>query len=351
MTGLRIGSFCSGIGGLDLAVEAHYRATTAWFCEVEPAPSKVLAARWPGVPNHGDLTAADWANVEPVDIGTAGYPCQPFSTAGKRQGTEDERHLWPAVRDAVGVLRPRKLVLENVRGHLSSGFDAVLADLAGLGFDAEWGVFRSTDVGAPHQRARLFVVATNTDIVGLERRDSERRVSELATSERRPVDPAGDSPTTNADYVGLERAGRTRDRRQGSANNDQPATNANETDGFPIDDLHGPRGGELHTGRFADRRCTDSDRPGDRQRTNWGKYAAAVGRWEHIIGRQAPAPTDANRRLNPDFPEWMMGFPTGWTACGLSRAQRLKAIGNSVQPQTALLALSELDPQLPSEHL
>jgi DNA (cytosine-5)-methyltransferase 1 len=159
----RIGSFCSGIGGLDLAVAAHYNASHAWFCEYDPAPSKVLDHHWPDTLNHGDLTSTDWTAAEPVDIVTAGYPCQPFSTAGQRKGFDDERHIWPAIRDAISVLRPRVVVLENVRGHLSLGFDSVLGDLAGLGFDAEWGTFRSSDIGAPHRRERLYVVATVTD--------------------------------------------------------------------------------------------------------------------------------------------------------------------------------------------
>ena len=159
----RIGSFCSGIGGLDLAVAAHYNASHAWFCEYDSAPSKVLDHHWPDTLNHGDLTSTDWTAAEPVDIVTAGYPCQPFSTAGQRKGTEDERHIWPAIRNAISVLRPRVVVLENVRGHLSLGFDSVLGDLAGLGFDAEWGTFRSSDIGAPHRRERLYVVATVTD--------------------------------------------------------------------------------------------------------------------------------------------------------------------------------------------
>lgn len=112
---------CSGYGGLDLAAESVTGGTTAWVVEYDPAPSRILAHRFPGVPNHGDLTTTDWAAVEPVDVLTAGYPCQPFSQAGKRRGTDDARHLWPYIADAVRVLRPRYVVLENVSGHLSLG--------------------------------------------------------------------------------------------------------------------------------------------------------------------------------------------------------------------------------------
>jgi DNA (cytosine-5)-methyltransferase 1 len=152
---MRVGSLFTGYGGLDMAVGGDL----AWYAEVEPAACKVLAAHYPGVPNLGDITQVDWSAVEPVDVITGGYPCQPFSNAGKRKGKDDERHLWPYVRDAIGAIRPRWAVLENVRGHLSLGFADVLADLADLGVSARWGVVRAADAGAPHNRARLFIVA------------------------------------------------------------------------------------------------------------------------------------------------------------------------------------------------
>ncbi len=158
---MRIGSLFSGYGGADLAVQSVFPdATPAWFVEYDKHPSTILAKRFPGVKNYGDVTTVDWAAVEPVDILTAGWPCQPFSHAGQRRGTDDDRHLWPYVADALRVLRPRYMFGENVAGHLSLGFDTVLADLAGLGFDARWGVVRASDAGAPHRRARLFIAAT-----------------------------------------------------------------------------------------------------------------------------------------------------------------------------------------------
>src|SRR5690606_27324917 len=92
-----------------------------------------------------------------------GYPCQPFSVAGKRKGTSDARHLWPYIARALRVLRPRSAFFENVANHLRLGFADVLADLAALGFDAAWATVRASDVGAPHRRERLFVLAVATD--------------------------------------------------------------------------------------------------------------------------------------------------------------------------------------------
>lgn len=168
---LTIGSLCTGYGGLDMAVQSVVGGRLAWVSDILPASCTVLAAHHPDVPNLGDFTVTDWTTVERVDVFTAGYPCQPFSTAGKRKGTKDERHLWPYVRDAIRALRPRLAFLENVAGHLTLGFDVVLADLAALGMSARWGVVRASDAGAPHGRARLFIVAWFADAedVGLER--------------------------------------------------------------------------------------------------------------------------------------------------------------------------------------
>jgi site-specific DNA-cytosine methylase len=157
---VKVASLCAGIGGADLALEALGH-DIAWHAEIDPDASAVLAHHWPDVPNVGDIKAADWGSVEPVDALVAGYPCQPFSMAGQRKGEDDPRHLWPAVRDAVVELRPHYVFLENVPGHVTKGLLSVLGDLASLGFDAEWGVLGSHHVGGCHRRDRLWVAAAD----------------------------------------------------------------------------------------------------------------------------------------------------------------------------------------------
>jgi DNA (cytosine-5)-methyltransferase 1 len=152
---MRVGSLFTGYGGLDMAVGGDL----AWYAEIEPAACEVLAHHHPDVPNLGDITEVDWSQVEPVDIITGGYPCQPFSHAGSRKGKDDERHLWPYVRDAIYALRPRYAILENVSGHLTLGLADVLSDLTQIGFNAEWGTYRASDIGAPHRRERVFIIA------------------------------------------------------------------------------------------------------------------------------------------------------------------------------------------------
>ncbi len=162
-------ALCAGIGGLDLGISfavPSYRP--ACYVEIEAYAACVLAARMEAgdlhpAPIYSDLRTFDgrpWRGL--VDVISAGYPCQPFSVAGNRKGAEDPRHLWPHVLRVVCEVEPRFVFLENVRGHLSLGFAQVLGDLAGAGFDAEWGVFPAGGpggVGAPHRRERLFVFA------------------------------------------------------------------------------------------------------------------------------------------------------------------------------------------------
>jgi DNA (cytosine-5)-methyltransferase 1 len=179
----RIGSLFSGAGGLDMAVEAVFGGHTVWHSEIDTAASKVLAHRWPGVPNLGDITKVDWADVPAVDILCGGFPCQDVSAAGKRAGIRDGTRsgLWAVFADAIDHLRPPIVVIENVRGLLSAAAHrvepdeatvgdgaggpvlraagAVLGDLADLGYDAQWATVSAASVGAPHRRERVFIVA------------------------------------------------------------------------------------------------------------------------------------------------------------------------------------------------
>jgi DNA (cytosine-5)-methyltransferase 1 len=158
---LTVGSLFSGIGGLDLGLE-RAGMRVIWQSEIDPYAIKVLKKHWPEVPNHGDIKRIDWRAIEPVDVICGGYPCQPFSTAGKRRGTDDPRHLWPWVRAAISELRPRYAILENVRGHLTMGGTIVIGDLAQIGYDAEWRVISAAGLGANHRRQRVLIVAYPT---------------------------------------------------------------------------------------------------------------------------------------------------------------------------------------------
>lgn len=176
---LTVGSLFSGIGGFDLGLE-RAGMKIIWQSEIDPFACKVLKKHWPDVPNLGDITKVDWSEVERPDVICGGYPCQPFSQAGKRGGENDARHLWPAMHNAIRVLRPRYALMENVRGHLSLGFNRVLGDLAEIGYDAEWQVIPAAAVGAPHKRERVFVVAYPNDTGN---RTPERRIDDNGSTQ------------------------------------------------------------------------------------------------------------------------------------------------------------------------
>lgn len=153
------GSLFAGIGGFDLGLE---RAgwTPRWQCEIDPYCRRVLERHWPDIPRYGDIKRVDWGSVERVDLIAGGFPCQPFSTAGLQRRLADPRWLWPEFARAIRQLGPRYVLVENVPGILvGGGMDAVLGDLAALGYDAEWESIPAAAVGAPHLRWRVWIVA------------------------------------------------------------------------------------------------------------------------------------------------------------------------------------------------
>jgi DNA (cytosine-5)-methyltransferase 1 len=157
---VRYGSLCSGVGGLDLAVEVVFGAEVAWHAEVDREACRVLEKHWPGVPNYGDITAGNWEWAIPVNMVVAGPPCQPVSQAGQKKGPRDGRFLWDAVFEIVGVVRPGWVVFENPPG-IRPWLPAIFYRLAQMGFVGCYGVVSAADVGACHRRERYFVLAAH----------------------------------------------------------------------------------------------------------------------------------------------------------------------------------------------
>jgi DNA (cytosine-5)-methyltransferase 1 len=363
-----IGSLCTGYGGLDMAVQEVLGGSLGWVSDVDPGACRILAHRHPHVPNIGDLTVADWQQIvdtygRPYAV-CGGYPCQPFSLAGLLKGTKDERHLWPHIARALGVLRPRYAIFENVANHLRIGFDVVLADLADLGFDVEWDVVRADEVGAPHQRRRLIVLAVAQDADSAARGQRGIAASREAQGGRARSDVGGrgraPASDTDGDAVrqqsvakpgggGAPVAGRHR----AELATDSDIIVAGEYSELP------PGRDTVQRGVWADSpRCgtaaADASRGGQQpneQRVQpgepdvaWGRFRPAVARWEAVTGRCAPWATDDRGRLNPAFVEWMMGLDVGHVTAvpGLTRNEQLKALGNGVVPQQAAAALRML---------
>lgn len=164
-------SLCSGYGGIDLglkrAIGGHLR--TVAFVEIEAFAAANLAAKaeaglLDNAPIWSDLKRFPWGKFHGlVDILSGGYPCQPFSAAGKRLGAEDPRHLWPYISAGIALMRPSVCFFENVEGHISLGLSDVIEDLGRLGYRTTWGIFSASEVGAPHQRKRIFILAQRID--------------------------------------------------------------------------------------------------------------------------------------------------------------------------------------------
>lgn len=159
-------SLCTGVGALDIGVRRSLQrlqveSHTVAFAENDEDCCKVLERHYPEIPNIGDLTAFDnWKEfVGTVRIIVAGFPCQPFSLAGNRKGTNDDRYIWPSIEQAIRTIRPEYVFLENVAGFRSQGFSEVSGSLASLGYDLRWHSVRASDIGAPHRRDRVFIVA------------------------------------------------------------------------------------------------------------------------------------------------------------------------------------------------
>ena len=384
---LKIGSLFSGIGGLDLAVEEFFDAQTAWHCEWDEEPSKVLAARWPGVSNYRDVRTVDWAAVEPVDIMCGGFPCQDVSLAGRRAGMKGGTRsgLWSEFARAIDIVRPSVVVIENVRGLLSAdagsnvepcpwcmgdgadeyhlrALDAVVADLSDLGFDAEWTGLRAADVGAPHGRFRFFLLAYARDFRHERPWPSRDRGTRPEDCGRRADAPLTLLPTPAAggfnETESIEEWTARRERVKESTGNGNgfgmplgvavrllPTTTAG--DAKSSRNSTAARRRVPPTGVHAGDTLTDAVVPvSGSPLVEWGEYEPAIRLWE-LLTRPAPAPTlpdgkNGNHRLAAVFPEWMMGYSAGWVTDILRRNPAIKACGNGVVPQQAYAALSVL---------
>lgn len=388
-----IGSLFTGYGGLDMGVSMALDpdARVAWTSDVEPGPCKLAAVRWPDIPNLGDITQINWADVEPVDIICGGSPCQDLSLAGKRAGmsTGTRSGLWESMAAAVETIRPRLVVWENVLGALSArayspveqepgmlGTESarpylraagrVAGDLASLGYSSAWRVVRASDAGAPHQRARFFLIGYPDGQPWDMRRTTTPGQTQGGRPQREPTGP-GDSTLMPTPTASDHKAGRHQDGTGHSLTQavqllpTPQATYAPRSSAGYGPNLHEavgllptPKAGDGVMGlpRTSGRPPEKSTHLATRlEYTDYGNYAPAIARWEQVTGRQAPPPTNPPRReggkpqLSARFVEWLMGLPDGHVTgpdLDLSRERQLRMLGNGVVPQQAALAVGTL---------
>ena len=289
---MKVGSLFSGIGGFDLGLErAGYEIS--WQVENNEHARKVLRKHWPAVPCYGDIKAIDWRDIPAVDLVCGGFPCQPFSCAGKRAGKDDDRYLWPEVVRCLAVLQPTWFLGENVPGIINMALDQVCTDLEGLGYTV-WPVcLPACAVDAPHQRQRIWIVAHACQ----QQVDTERGV----TQQRRSA-------------VGWDR--QTSQQHHGETSDNGP---------------HGCREDVAHAARLV---LNGSGKSGERRRrelTNQSRWLPepAVGGMVDGLSRQL----DEGGRMKA-WPVEPVDVPR--VATGVkNRVDRLKGLGNAIVPQIA----------------
>jgi len=198
---VRAGSLFAGIGGFDLGLE-WAGIEPAWQVEKDEFCQKVLNKHWPDVKRYGDIydfiEKIKGGEVEPVDIITGGFPCQPFSQAGKREGKEDDRYLWPAMLEVISLLRPTWVIGENVAGILNMGFEDMLLELEGKGYRTESFIIPACAVNAPHRRDRVWIVGYSC---GKRLQGDTRELGETKTVTTRP---SGHDGQNDAPHAGCE---------------------------------------------------------------------------------------------------------------------------------------------------
>jgi len=324
------GSLFSGIGGFDLAAEwAGF--TNLFNCEWEEFPRKVLKHHFPNAEQFEDIKDFNaTAYSGRLDILSGGFPCQPFSVAGKRKGSEDERHLWPEMLRVVGECKPRWVVGENVRGlvNWSDGlvFETCCTDLEALGYSVQSFIIPACAVNAPHRRDRVWIVAQNTNRDG---RASGQRQEEskewgfgnvsTGGNERIQTDYGKNRFASNSDNIGTRsRLGeiQSQDGEISERNNDaQPCNtnsrNAPDTDNARTNEqVRDNRNGEKENQR--------------REGQSLPEFRATSNQWEEfptvppVCGGDDGLPKELD---GITFPKW--------------RRESIKAYGNAIVPQVA----------------
>jgi len=296
---LRHVDLCSGIGGFALGFEWAGLSQPILFCDTEKWCQRILRKHWADVPiaeDVKDLANDPGRNVPNCDILTAGYPCQPFSGAGKRLGTEDPRHIYPYISRIIAQKRPAWVVLENVYGHLSLGLDEVLNDLESKKYATRTFILSSgAIVGAPHKRDRLWIIANSI-------RDVTDCTSKgLEGSQRQKYEGSGERFAAS----GKRNVGNTASQRQSRQG------------------LHArPKHQEENSKRQTNRSFNTSERG----ETTWHSQSSFCGMDDGIPTRLDGF--DGWHREPEDIPRVAAGIK--------NRADRIKGLGNAILPQIAM---------------
>ncbi len=334
---------CSGIGGFALGFEWAELSHPVLFCDIEPWSRQVLAKHWPNVPIAQDvkeLANDPDRNVPDCDILTAGYPCQPFSLAGKRGGEEDPRHIWPYILRIVASKRPAWCVFENVYGHLTLGLDQVLLDLEAEGYATRPFIVPACGVDAPHRRDRVWIIAKKVrpDTNG----ERPHRAQEYKHGEAEPTDgqervsgsvcevlaDSGSAAEWSAGDVG--NPNRSRQKGDNGRQSAQELENGCEDVADPLGSRSKARGGDKLG-------ADDKSRSNQRQSQSGGdKVIMADTNNSRREEQRWPQPAQPKHEAPQCRSGWLPEPPVGRVANGIpKRVDRLKGLGNAIVPQIA----------------
>jgi len=319
---MKHGSLFSGIGGFDLASQ-WMGWDNVFNCEIEKFPRKILNYYWPNAITYEDIKSTNFkVHRGKIDILTGGFPCQPYSVAGKRKGKNDERHLWPEMLRAIREISPRWVVGENVRGLINWNgglvFNEVQSDLEAEGYEVQSFLLPAASVGAPHRRDRIWFVAYS------DKCDDERATEKNERENRDEWLQCGDEIrecfksdivrefSSDTDSKGLERqtSERIQTRQRGNCRI--------QNDKFTW--YSGENGVELHDA-YADsiRQSSEKYR---QEETRWTTKKGFSNNWQNFPTQSPLCGGDDGLSTELDgitFPKW--------------RNESIKGYGNAVVPQ------------------
>ena len=287
-------SLFSGIGGLDLAAEMAGFETVGQ-CEYADYPTKVLEKHWPNVPRWRDIRTLtgesfyERTGLRTVDVISGGFPCQPFSVAGDRRGKEDDRYLWPEMLRVIQELKPTWVIGENVPGIVNLALDTVLSDLENSGYSAQAFNIPACGVDAPHKRERIAILAYALDRRGTVRRDW--KFQDLKENGREGLD--------NGEGAAATITGERRENKSWTSGMaDGLRTGVYETAADPVR-FDVSRRGEESVLDATFTKCSSRERE-SKYRNNLNELLECT-------------PLGLIGRTNPEWIEWLTGYPIGWT--------------------------------------
>ena len=308
----------SGIGGFSLGLESAGVAKTVAFCDFDDYCQQVLKKNFPTVPIYNDVKELNYERlkadgINTIDIITGGYPCQPFSVAGRKKGEQDSRHVWPEMFRLIQELRPTWVIGENVSGHIKLGLDTVLKNLESEGYSARTFSISASSVGANHQRERIWIVANARQHGG--RIESTRNKESIGRGSSKETEWS----TNTNQITGSSERTKTMANTKGLAGDEREFKNSRE-------ESYEKR---IYRGKIRGKNSDVANPSSSRRETRLSEKRYREERnaekFDNESNRQRGWQREDNWAIEPNVGRVAHGIP--------NRVDRLKCLGNSLVPQ------------------